>query len=96
MCGIFAFLGKKNALKSCIDGLKLLEYRGYDSAGIAAIYKNDLFLYKNEGKISILEKNLEKIKLPLNLAIGHTRWATHGKATQLNAHPIQIITLRLH
>jgi glutamine---fructose-6-phosphate transaminase (isomerizing) len=91
MCGIFGYIGKKNPLKTCLTGLKLLEYRGYDSAGISGIQDGKLFTCKTAGKIENLEKLLEeKMKtspVHLELAIGHTRWATHGVPNTLNAHP---------
>lgn len=85
MCGIIGYVGKNNALPIVLNGLKNLEYRGYDSSGIAYLKENKYEIIKSEGKI----KNLEAI-LPndvSNMAIGHTRWATHGKANTINAHP---------
>ncbi len=87
MCGIFGYIGKKISLKIGIDGLKRLEYRGYDSAGVAAFLPEiqDVFLKKKEGRISNLEKELPE--LSASLFISHTRWATHGKPSTENAHP---------
>lgn len=87
MCGIFGYIGKKNTVKLVLDGLKRLEYRGYDSAGIAGI-ENGLIRYAKEvGKIAALEKEVEKEQWNLELAIAQTRWATHGKPSRKNAHP---------
>lgn len=87
MCGIFGYVGPKNVVKTVLGGLKKLEYRGYDSAGIAGI-KNGTILYEKEvGKISLLEKEVEKRHLDLDIGIAQTRWATHGKVTRANAHP---------
>lgn len=88
MCGIFGYIGsKENPTDICIQGLKLLEYRGYDSAGIAGIHNKNISFIKDIGKIAALEKQVQLADLKLDLAIGHTRWATHGKLTQNNAHP---------
>lgn len=88
MCGIFGYIGNKKALNIVLEGLKKLEYRGYDSAGIAGIYQGKLVFSKEVGKISTLEKEIEKTHLELdNMAIGQTRWATHGKPSKINAHP---------
>lgn len=87
MCGIFAYIGRQNPVKIVLDGLKKLEYRGYDSAGIAGIQNGEITYCKEVGKISTLEKEINEANLQLNLAIGQTRWATHGKPTKINAHP---------
>lgn len=87
MCGIFGHVGGKNSLNECLKGLKLLEYRGYDSAGIAGMHQGQLYCFKEKGNISELEKALEERMLPLKTTIGHTRWATHGSASRENAHP---------
>jgi len=84
MCGIIGYVGKKPALPIIIDGLKRLNYRGYDSAGISTL-QDTFHVYKNKGDISILEKSVPT--LPGTLGIGHTRWATHGGVTLENAHP---------
>lgn len=85
MCGIIGYKGVKNAVEVVLNGLKDLEYRGYDSWGIAALNGN-IAMVKDVGKISKI--NLEQLNLPSsNLALGHTRWATHGGVCQLNAHP---------
>lgn len=87
MCGIFGYVGKKNPVDTVIEGLKKLEYRGYDSAGIAGV-KNGVILHcKEVGKIEILEKQVKASKITLDLAIAQTRWATHGKPNRINAHP---------
>ncbi|MBI5206556.1 MAG: glutamine--fructose-6-phosphate transaminase (isomerizing) [Candidatus Firestonebacteria bacterium] len=87
MCGIIGYIGDKPAVPILIEGLKRLEYRGYDSAGIAVIEKNKLILWRNEGKISELEKKISGNKSLSTIGIGHTRWATHGKPSEENAHP---------
>ncbi len=87
MCGIFGYIGKKNHLKVCLEGLKRLEYRGYDSAGIAGIENGVVQSYKKKGRIFELEKAVLGKTLDLQSIIGHTRWATHGKVTNANAHP---------
>jgi glutamine---fructose-6-phosphate transaminase (isomerizing) len=87
MCGIFGYVGHKNAVKTVLEGLKKLEYRGYDSAGIAGIHEGEIAYCKEVGKIDALEKEVDRVHLTLDMAIAQTRWATHGKPSQINAHP---------
>ena len=87
MCGIVGYLGKKRAFEPVIDGLKALEYRGYDSAGVAFFKDGYGATIKQVGRVETLDKLIELEKCDPHLAIGHTRWATHGSPTILNAHP---------
>jgi len=87
MCGIVGYVGKDSAKDVIIDGLKRLEYRGYDSAGIALLLDDEIFTYKKQGKIRNIEIELRRISVYSNVGIGHTRWATHGKPNDINAHP---------
>lgn len=87
MCGIVGYIGEKNCVPILVNGLKRLEYRGYDSAGIGIIDNNQSIVVKNKGKVASLEEKLEELKLYSNIGIGHTRWATHGIPNELNAHP---------
>ncbi|MBN8671956.1 MAG: glutamine--fructose-6-phosphate transaminase (isomerizing) [Flavipsychrobacter sp.] len=86
MCGIVGYIGTKEAFPILLKGLKRLEYRGYDSAGIALL-NGDLTVYKKAGKVSELEKVTDGQKLNATIGIGHTRWATHGEPNDRNAHP---------
>jgi glutamine---fructose-6-phosphate transaminase (isomerizing) len=86
MCGIVAYVGPKQAYPILIDGLKRLEYRGYDSAGVALL-NGDLHVYKKKGKVSDLVDFAKGQDLEGTIGIGHTRWATHGKPDDINAHP---------
>lgn len=85
MCGIIGYVGSKNAIEILHDGLKKLEYRGYDSAGISYFEDNKLKTVKKAGTVDNLFKHVEKTKT--HVGIGHTRWATHGSATDQNSHP---------
>jgi len=88
MCGIVGYIGKNDTCKILLDGLKELEYRGYDSAGIAVLNESNIDVFKAVGKLVNLENKVNKsLKGSYNLGIGHTRWATHGKPTEVNAHP---------
>ncbi len=87
MCGIIGYVGKKDAVPLLLEGLKRLEYRGYDSAGIAIHTDGRISVEKVSGKISVLEKRLAETSLAGVSGIGHTRWATHGPPTEQNAHP---------
>ncbi len=87
MCGIVGYVGNKNAVPVLLKGLKSLEYRGYDSAGIAVFDGDRLFLQKKEGKLKRLSGVLEGKNIKGTTGIGHTRWATHGEPNQINAHP---------
>jgi glucosamine--fructose-6-phosphate aminotransferase (isomerizing) len=87
MCGIVAYLGKNQAYPILIDGLKRLEYRGYDSSGIALLDEENLNVYKKTGKVAALETFANKKDKSGQIGIGHTRWATHGIASDNNAHP---------
>ena len=88
MCGIIGYIGEKNPVDILINGLKSLEYRGYDSAGIALKDKDEIEIIKSVGKIVNLEEKLKQEKtISSHLGIAHTRWATHGKPTEKNAHP---------
>jgi glucosamine--fructose-6-phosphate aminotransferase (isomerizing) len=88
MCGIVGYIGKKEAYPLILNGLKRLEYRGYDSAGVALLSKSGkLNIYKKKGKVSALEQEAEGKDISGTVGIGHTRWATHGEANDVNAHP---------
>ncbi|MBP6460156.1 MAG: glutamine--fructose-6-phosphate transaminase (isomerizing) [Crocinitomicaceae bacterium] len=87
MCGIVAYIGKKDAFPVLIKGLSRLEYRGYDSAGIALLDQGNLNLYKKQGKVANLVKFAEGKNIKGSVGIGHTRWATHGEPNDVNAHP---------
>ncbi|MDG2226336.1 MAG: glutamine--fructose-6-phosphate transaminase (isomerizing) [Flavobacteriales bacterium] len=87
MCGIVAYIGEKEAFPIVLKGLKRLEYRGYDSSGIAINNNLSLNLLKKQGKVAELEKHAEGIDTSGNVGIGHTRWATHGEPNDINAHP---------
>ena len=94
MCGIVGYTGNKQAYPIVIKGLQRLEYRGYDSAGIALL-GSSLKIYKKKGKVSALEKDVIGKDLEGNTGIGHTRWATHGEPNDANAHPHQSQSGRL-
>ena len=88
MCGIVGFTGNQNAAPILLDGLKKLEYRGYDSAGIAVLGEEGIHMVKASGRIqNLVEKTQDGAALPGSTGIGHTRWATHGEPTDVNAHP---------
>jgi len=87
MCGIVGYIGDQNVVPILMNGLKRLEYRGYDSAGLAVLQGHDIKILKKVGKISILEKSINGQKLKGIVGIGHTRWATHGEPNEINAHP---------
>ena len=91
MCGIVGYFGKRKAADILVDGLRRLEYRGYDSAGIACLYDGQIGVVKNPGKVRALRElvdasDLDSIKQS-TVGIGHTRWATHGPPNEVNAHP---------
>lgn len=87
MCGIVAYIGKREAYPILIKGLQRLEYRGYDSAGIAILNKNGLHVYKKKGKVNDLIEHTNDKDTVATIGIGHTRWATHGEPNDINAHP---------
>ncbi len=87
MCGIIGIIGDKQVSPILVEGLKRLEYRGYDSSGIATIANNNIQRCRAEGKLVNLENKLKQSNLSGNIGIGHTRWATHGEPTENNAHP---------
>jgi glucosamine--fructose-6-phosphate aminotransferase (isomerizing) len=87
MCGIVGYIGNKNATDILLEGLSKLEYRGYDSAGIAVIKDGNIQVEKHKGRLSVLEESLKDKDMVGNLGIGHTRWATHGEPSDVNSHP---------
>src|SRR6187402_3194328 len=86
MCGIVGYIGPRPAYPILIQGLKQLEYRGYDSAGVALL-NSKMEVYKKKGKVSELESFVDNKALPATAGMGHTRWATHGEPNDINAHP---------
>jgi glucosamine--fructose-6-phosphate aminotransferase (isomerizing) len=87
MCGIVGYLGNRQAEPVLMEGLRRLEYRGYDSAGVAAMHEGDILVRKAVGKVAMLGDAILKAPLPGNVGIAHTRWATHGVPSETNAHP---------
>jgi glutamine---fructose-6-phosphate transaminase (isomerizing) len=87
MCGIIGYIGDRNCLPVIVNGLKRLEYRGYDSAGVSFFSDGTPYCIKNKGKVSILDEAVSKLTVEPNIGIGHTRWATHGLPNEINAHP---------
>lgn len=87
MCGIVGYFGKREAAPLLIEGLSKLEYRGYDSAGVSILSDNEINLTKCKGRLANLEEKLEENPIKGHIGIGHTRWATHGKPSDLNSHP---------
>ena len=88
MCGIIGYVGPQGAQKVLVDALRRMEYRGYDSAGIALVGPDGIASAKKAGKLLNLEAELDETPIPdANLGIGHTRWATHGAPSDANAHP---------
>ncbi len=87
MCGIVGYVGHRQAAEILLEGLKRLEYRGYDSAGIAIAGDDGIVVQKSAGKLAVLESLVGKTPPAGSMGIGHTRWATHGAPTTANAHP---------
>src|SRR6187399_2630030 len=95
MCGIIGYIGEKQVLPILINGLRRLEYRGYDSAGVAVVRDGSIELRRSAGKLARLEEVLAVDPLDGEYGIGHTRWATHGRPTEENAHPHRDCTGRI-
>src|SRR3990172_7922993 len=95
VCGIVGYIGSREAIEILLPGLKRLEYRGYDSAGLAVVNGNGLVIRKAQGKIVRLEEHLSQTPIGGTLGIAHTRWATHGIPSDRNAHPRPDCTGRL-
>ncbi|HSR13435.1 MAG TPA: glutamine--fructose-6-phosphate aminotransferase, partial [Thermodesulfobacteriota bacterium] len=87
MCGIIGYIGPRDTKEVLLEGLRRLEYRGYDSAGVALFHDGKVAVRRSTGKLRELERKTEGEKFSGNLGIGHTRWATHGKPSETNAHP---------
>ena len=88
MCGIVGYVGPKKAAPILINGLSKLEYRGYDSAGVAVLQENEIVVKKAKGRLSILSDMIDGGNaIEGNIGIGHTRWATHGAPSDINSHP---------
>src|SRR5881296_4589655 len=87
MCGIVGYVGGQSAVSIIVEGLKRLEYRGYDSAGVAVLHDGTLHVRRAAGRIKTLEGILRERPVTGSLGIGHTRWATHGRPSDENAHP---------
>ncbi len=87
MCGIIGYVGGEPAAPILLSGLRQLEYRGYDSAGIAILHHGSLEIRRSVGKLVNLETNLQNSSVEGQVGIGHTRWATHGRPSEQNAHP---------
>ncbi len=87
MCGIIGYIGDKEASQLLIDGLEKLEYRGYDSAGVAILNDGKIQIRKFKGRLSVLKENIEAKPIKGSVGIGHTRWATHGEPSDINSHP---------
>lgn len=87
MCGIIGYIGNRDVIPVLIQGLKRMEYRGYDSAGVALFGREGLFIKKDKGKVAELENSLNGVQIESHAGIGHTRWATHGVPNAINAHP---------
>jgi len=87
MCGIVGYIGNREASEVLIEGLSKLEYRGYDSAGVAILEDGKINVRKYKGRLAILEESLNESKISGNIGIGHTRWATHGEPSDVNSHP---------
>ncbi|WP_413199869.1 glutamine--fructose-6-phosphate transaminase (isomerizing) [Nostoc piscinale] len=95
MCGIVGYIGTQAATEILLSGLEKLEYRGYDSAGIATIWEGEVNCVRAKGKLHNLRSKLEQLENPAQIGIGHTRWATHGKPEEYNAHPHLDTALRI-
>jgi glutamine---fructose-6-phosphate transaminase (isomerizing) len=95
MCGIIGYIGSKQVVPVLIDGLRKLEYRGYDSAGVAVVHDGEIQLRRSAGKLSRLEEIIGSAPLDGDYGVGHTRWATHGRPTEENAHPHRDCTGRI-
>ncbi len=87
MCGIVGYIGTQAASEILLAGLEKLEYRGYDSAGLATIWEGEITCIRAKGKLHNLREKVAEIENPSSIGIGHTRWATHGKPEEYNAHP---------
>ena len=87
MCGIIGISSNKSVSANIINSLKKLEYRGYDSAGVATLFDGEINEVKSEGRVDNLEQNFDLKSLKGNIGIGHVRWATHGVPNSINAHP---------
>ncbi|PMB38550.1 glutamine--fructose-6-phosphate transaminase (isomerizing) [Fischerella thermalis CCMEE 5319] len=95
MCGIVGYVGTQAATEILLSGLEKLEYRGYDSAGVATIWEGEVNCVRAKGKLSNLRSKLEHLQTPAQIGIGHTRWATHGKPEEYNAHPHMDTAMRV-
>ena len=95
MCGIVGYIGTQAATEILLAGLEKLEYRGYDSAGIATVLEGDVHCIRAKGKLYNLRSKLNQIENPAQIGIGHTRWATHGKPEEYNAHPHMDTAMRV-
>jgi glucosamine--fructose-6-phosphate aminotransferase (isomerizing) len=87
MCGIVGYIGPKTATEILLEGLRKLEYRGYDSAGVATLLAGEIHCVRAKGKLNNLQERIDVVPIPATIGIGHTRWATHGKPEEHNAHP---------